>query len=137
MRGHNGHHLEDRDRERQTKKYINAAPTEKKKTHTTGMELLVSNQSNKNCTVQQKHEKHHLSVSSGNHTCVYLFAAAPADSRSVLNTSPQLVSLLEEVWKPLPPALSERPWKNLVLALLLILLHGVGKITSDERTSQI
>lgn len=76
--------------------------------------------------------KKHLSVSSGNHTCVYLFAAAPADSSSELDASPQLVSLLEEAGKQFLPVLSQRPGKNLILALLFILLHGVGKIPNDR-----
>lgn len=62
---------------------------------------------------------------------MYLFTAAPADSSSVLNASPQLVSLLEETGKLLPPVLAQCPWKNLILTLLLILLHGVGKIPRD------
>ena len=28
----------------------------------------------------------------------------------------------------LPPVLAQRPWKNLILILLLVLLHGVGEI---------
>lgn len=63
--------------------------------------------------------------------CVYLFAAVPADSSSELNASPQLVPLLEEAGKLLPPVLAQCPWKNLILTLLLILLHGVGKIPRD------
>lgn len=70
--------------------------------------------------------------------CVYLFAAVPADSSSELNASPQLVPLLEEAGKPLPPVLAQCPWKNLILTLLLILLHGVGQIPRDtEHTSHI
>lgn len=65
-------------------------------------------------------------------TLVYLFAAAPADSSSVLDANPQLVSLLEEAGKLLPPVLAQRPWKNLILTLFLILLHGVGKIPRCE-----
>lgn len=58
---------------------------------------------------------------------VYLLAAVPADSSSVLDATPQLVMLLEEAGKMPPPVLPERPWKNLILSLF-ILLHGVGKI---------
>lgn len=62
---------------------------------------------------------------------MYLFTAAPADSSSVLDASPQLVSLLEETGKLLPPVFAQCPRKNLILTLLLILLHGVGKIPTD------
>lgn len=63
--------------------------------------------------------------------CEYLFAAVPADGSSELNASPQLVPLLEEAGELLPPRLAQCPWKNLILTLLLILLHGVGKIPRD------
>lgn len=129
MRGHNGHHLEARDRETEAEKKNKYSANRKRNVTLDG--LLAVNQSNKklHCAAKKKiPEKHHLSVSSGNYTGVYLFAAAPADSSSVLDASPQLVSLLEEAGKLLPPALAQRPWKNLILALLLILLHGVGKI---------
>lgn len=65
---------------------------------------------------------------------VYLLAAVPADSSSVLDATPQLVMLLEEAGKMPPPVLPERPWKNLILSLF-ILLHGVGKIPGGQQHS--
>jgi len=68
-----------------------------------------------------------------NKTCAYLLTAAPADSGSVLDASPQLISLLQEAGKLPPPVLAQSPWKNFILALLLVLLHGVGKITAGRK----
>lgn len=56
----------------------------------------------------------------------YLLAAAAADGSPVLDASPQLVPLLEKAREVFPPGLAKRPWEDLVLALLLVLLHGVG-----------
>lgn len=63
----------------------------------------------------------------------YLLTAAPADSGSVLDASPQHVSLLEEAGKLFPPAFAQSPGKDFILALLFILLHGVCEITAEEQ----
>lgn len=96
------------------------------------MELLALNQSNKklHCAAENS-QRITIYQSPQAIILVYLFAAAPADSSSVLDASPQLVSLLEEAGKLLPPVLAQCPWENLILALLLVLLHGVGKIPRD------
>lgn len=128
MRGHNGHHLEARDRETEAEKKNKYSANRKRNVTLDG--LLAVNQSNKklHCAAKKKSQRNIIYQSPQAIILVYLFAAAPADSSSVLDASPQLVSLLEEAGKLLPPALAQRPWKNLILALLLILLHGVGKI---------
>ena len=59
----------------------------------------------------------------------YLLAAALAHDTSVFHASPEFVALLEEVWEVLPPATAQCPGEYLILVLLLILLHGVGKVT--------
>ena len=61
--------------------------------------------------------------------CVYLFAASSANCSSIVEASPQHVPLFEEERKALPPGLAQCPGKDLILVLLLILLHGVGKVT--------
>lgn len=63
---------------------------------------------------------------------LHLFTAAPANSSSVIDASPQLVSLLKETAVLLHPILAKCPWKNLILRLLILLYHGVGKIPADE-----
>lgn len=93
------------------------------------MELVALHQNNKNYTVSQKHEKQNESHEVT--AFVYFFTAASADGSSVLDASPELVSLSEEVGKLFSPVLAQCPWKYLILALLLILLHGVCKISRD------
>ena len=53
------------------------------------------------------------------------------DSSPVLDACPQFVSLLEEAGELLPPALPQCPGKDLVLAFLFILLHGVREVTGE------
>lgn len=62
----------------------------------------------------------------------YLLTAAPADGGPELDASPEFVPLLQKAWELLPPALPKGPRENLVLALLVILLHGVGQVTAEQ-----
>lgn len=59
----------------------------------------------------------------------HLLAAAAAHRGPELDPSPQLVPLSQELGELLPPALPQRPGKNLILGLLLVLLHGVRQVT--------
>lgn len=65
------------------------------------------------------------------YSCLYLIAALFADSSFELHASPQLVTLFEEAGHHLLPVLAQRPWIYLVFILIIILLHGVGKIPTE------
>lgn len=63
----------------------------------------------------------------------HLLTAAAADGGPVLDARPKFVPLLQEAGELLPPALPQDPRENLVLALLVILLHGVGQVAVEQR----
>lgn len=57
-----------------------------------------------------------------------LITTAPADHRSVVHFSPEVIPQFQELWEQLPPVVTKGPGKDLILVILFIFLHVISQV---------